>query len=415
MRMIFFIFIFLGLLHLAISIFYNLFSQADLFVVHLFSLLFLLFYFRSDKYVLPLLIFGSTYTLYLIPFFYFDLPYHYLVQTQTPELTIRALAYQFTFYYLFFSFRASSRTHEYNFPQLKFSKITFLALTAFLLLMLFINIGMSPPRLGVSYDGSNNSTVWIEYSFIVLVLLCCSTLSQKYRYLVLFVLLLYLIYPLLYSRRLQMIMVLLLLYYRFYVSRLSIFSIYLGMIVVFFGLRIFESLRMGVTPSLLSLLITTNSEGVTGSNQGGVMVSNTIYLYLIDTGIFDWSFRLKSFLGNLVTGLLPGRFNFSETYVNLRALENMPLPGNGGFTAVYLFLWMGEMGVIIVSIILGYLTFTKNSHWVLRAFPLAIFVTFPRLHSYNFLATTKVVTILLIVYLCLNTVRSRMANNVNKN
>ena len=409
------IFILLGLLHLTISIFYNLFSATDLFSAHLFSLVFLLFYFRSDKYVLPLLIFASTYTLYLIPYFYFNLPYHYLVQTQTPELTIRALAYQFTFYYLFFSFRASSRTHVYNFPQLKLSKVAFFALTAFLLLMLLINIGISPPRLGVAYDGSNNSTVWIEYSFIFLVLLCCSTLSQKYRYLVFFVILCYMIYPLLYSRRLQFIMVLLLFYYRFYVSRLRVSSIFLGIITAFVGLRIFESLRMGVSPSLLSFFITTNSNGVTGSNQGGVMVSNTIYLHLIDIGIFDWSFRLKSFLGNLVTGLLPGSFNFSETYVNLRALENMPLPGNGGFTAVYSFLWMGEMGVIFISILLGYLAFTKNSYWVLRAFPLAIFMTFPRLHSYNFLATIKVMTILLIVYLILKTVRSRMANNVNKN
>ena len=398
-----------------IAVFSNLFLPSSLYTLHLFSLSFLFFYFRVDKYVLPLIIFSSTYTLYLLPYFYFNLPYHYLVKTQTPELTIRALAYQYTFYYLFFAFRASNRSVQYSFPRLKLSKNAFFALVSFLLIMLVINILISPPNIGIAYDGKNNSTVWIEYSFIFLVLLCCTTLSEKYRYVVIFVLLLYLMYPFLYSRRLQMIMVILLIYYRYYGPKMRVMTIYIATIAVFIVLRVFESVRMGVAPTLLSLLITTNADGVTGSNQGGVMVSNTIYLYLIDIGVFDWSFRLKSLLGNLITGLVPGNFNFSETYVNLRALEHMPLPGNGGYTAVYLFLWTGVVGIICGSLFLGYLTFTKRPFWVLQSLPLAIFMTFPRLHSYNFLATIKVITGLLILYMILNTVRRKLVTDVNKN
>lgn len=408
-------FVILGIFHLALAAFHELFSPNNLYTVHLVSLFFLFYYFRKDKYVLPLIIFSSTYTLYLFPYFYFDLPYHYLVKTQTPDLTIRALAYQYTFYYLFFALRASNRSVEYHFPQLKLSKYAFFALVSFLLIMLVVNILKAPPNIGASYDGKNNSTVWIEYSFIFLVLLCSTTLSKKYRFVVTFVLLSYLIYPFLYSRRLQMIMVFLLIYYRYYGPKIRVITVYISAIAVFIILRIFESLRMGVAPTLLSLLITTNADGVTGSNQGGVMVSNTIYLYLVDIGVFDWTFRLKSLLGNLITGFVPGNFNFSETYINLRALEHMPLPGNGGYTAVYLYLWLGAGGVICVSLFLGYLTFSKRPVWVLRSLPLAILMTFPRLHSYNFLATIKVITGLLVLYMILNTVRRKVGGDVNKN
>ena len=159
---------------------------------------------------------------------------------------------------------------------------------------------------------------------------------------------------------------------------------------------------MGVAPTLSSFFITTNVDGVSGSNQGGVMVSSTVYLELIERGIFDWSFRIASFAGNVLTGILPGSVNFSQTYINISALNFMALPGNGGFTAVYMFLWLGPVGVFCISWFLSAACFPRTLNYLTVPAMLSILMTFPRLHSYNFLITIKLLTLISVIVLFLS-------------
>lgn len=364
------------------------------YLVHLFSLfLFFLLYF-NDKYILPLLLFFSSYTLYLIPFFVFEIPYHYLTQTQTLSNTLFVLTIHYMFFSLFLMFY---KKNKFNFDyRLSISSFSFFIIIAFVLLMLPLNIALKPPSSISSYTGEITTSVWVEYSYPFLILLCVSSLRDKYRSLVLIVLILYAIYPLLYSRRLQFIMVSLLIYYTFFINRISFWHVFTFSLFTFIFLRLFESLRMGVTPTINSLILTTNDAGVIGSNQGGVVVSSTVYLHLINTDIFDLYFRLKSLLGVIVTGILPKFLNFKETYINICALNYLPLPGNGGFTSIYFYLWFGLPGVIIFSLLLGKLAFSSSGYYGLPL-SLSVFMTFPRLHSYNLLLTVKVCTILFIL------------------
>jgi hypothetical protein len=133
-----------------------------------------------------------------------------------------------------------------------------------------------------------------------------------------------------------------------------------------------------------------------GNNQGGVLVSSTVYLQLIQDGIFNMETRLKSFLGFLFSPIIPSSFNFEETYINLFAIKYRPLPGNGGFPGVYTYIWGGYFLLVLFAYFIRkkFLWGFGRVDYAITAF---LFCTFPRWHSYNLIILIKLLFWMIIL------------------
>ena len=151
----------------------------------------------------------------------------------------------------------------------------------------------------------------------------------------------------------------------------------------------FQYLRTFTIPTLTDILLgnydaTTN---MVRSNAGDVWYASEAIYKLIHTGVFDWAFRIKSFLGTFLNAFLPTSLTPPEALVNVYITENklIPYTNNGGLIGVSTYLWGGYIGTAVCAVILAKLLGYAYSHqkegWMYVS--LLMLVTFPRWYSYN--------------------------------
>tara|TARA_B100000989_G_scaffold278780_1_gene240861 strand:+ start:2477 stop:3727 length:1251 start_codon:yes stop_codon:yes gene_type:complete len=343
--------------------------------------------FKRNQLTLIFLFFSFTYVAYIQLYYFFDIPYHYLVETQSLVNTnIVSLLHIAFITVMFFgkkeSFENFQNLHPRHFP------LVFYANILILLIMLPVSLVQYPPQYGQFYTGEIQSSVWIEYCiiFMLVAYLYASSISQ--RRVLLCVLVIYLFYPLLYDRRLQFILYCLIIFALYFNGRFSNKSFLISLVSGFILLRWYASFRMGTGLTVLDSVYAVSDDGVMGNNQGGVFVASTVYVQLVKDGIFDIFFSIKSALGVLLSFMLPSSLNLSETYINLEALNHRSLPGNGGLPGVYFYLWGGFMGCLLGGLLFRFLVFGSRSRLAL-AMSLLMFVTFPKWHSYSLLIVVK--------------------------
>ena len=216
---------------------------------------------------------------------------------------------------------------------------------------------------------------------------CYASTILKKRIL-LCVIVVYLLLPFMYDRRLQFLLYCLIIYALYFDGRFSNKTFFLSLTLSFILVRWYASIRMGTGLTIASSILSVDENGVMGNNQGGVILASTVYIQLIEDGIFDLCFGVKSAIGVLVSFVLPYKFNLPETYVNFSALNYRPLPGNGGFPGVYFYIWGGFLGCVMGGFLFRFLVFGKRSRLGL-IFSLLMFVTYPKWHSYSLLITVK--------------------------
>lgn len=110
---------------------------------------------------------------------------------------------------------------------------------------------------------------------------------------------------------------------------------------------------------------------------------------MIQEELFDVYFRFKSLLGTFVGTFLPSSLNFEEAYVNLYTMKFTPIPGNGGFTSIYLYVWGGLLGVIIGGFLFNYFLRNPHNSRLIFIYMIFVFATFPRWYSYNMFILLK--------------------------
>lgn len=361
-----------------------------LLVIGIVSVINLMFRFKQVDFIIIFLLFVFTYLLYMIPYYFYGIPYHYLTDYQRADYTNNVLFLKIIFTRLVF-FGISSK--ELGLSRLVIKKtnssFVFNLLIFILVIMVPISLLMYPPKSGVAYTGEVQSSIWLEYCIIFIIIcgLYCNTKRRKQ--ILIIVSSIYVLLPFLYSRRLQSIMIVLTLFMLFYRDRFKVKHIILLTVIAFLGFRLYASIRMDMSMSLFESIMSVDDEGVMGNNQGGVLVCSSTYWGLIQQGVFDWAFRFKSLMGVFMSIILPASFNFEETYINFEALKHAPIPGNGGFTSIYLFIWGGYFGVLLGGVIFNsILRNNKNSRNVF-VYTIFMFSTFPRWHSYNMFILVK--------------------------
>ncbi len=361
-----------------------------LLVIGIFSIVNLMFRFKEVDFIMIFLLFGFTYLIYMIPYYFYGIPYHYLTDYQKIDYTNNVLIIKIIFTrFVFFGISGKELGLSRLAIEKKNAPSIFNLLIFILIIMIPISLLMYPPQLGVAYTGEVHSSIWLEYCIIFIIIcgLHCDTIKRKK--ILLIVSSIYVILPFLYSRRLQSIMIVLTLFMLFYRDRFKVKHIILLTIFAFVGFRLYASIRMEMSMTLFESIMSIDDEGVMGNNQGGVLVCSSTYWGLIQEGVFDWGFRLKSLVGVFFSIFLPASFNLEETYINFEALKYAPIPGNGGFTSIYLFIWGGYFGVLVGGIIFNSILRNRKNSSNIFVYTIFMFSTFPRWHSYNMFILVK--------------------------
>ncbi|HAS6329551.1 hypothetical protein M2G94_08695 [Vibrio vulnificus] len=373
----------------------------------------LMYRYKNNDIVFIFLFFSILYPLYLTAYYFFDVPYHYLTQYQTYENTTFVFLCHFIFIQMmFFSLNAEDSNNLRFKIKKRNNKLIFYAFVFVLIIMLPIALVLNPPSLGASYTGEVQSSIWLEYCLIFIIIASCYSTSLSQDKVLKFISFIYMLLPLLYGRRLQFIMIALAVFILFYSGRIKTKYILFLSVFGFLLLRVFASIRMDVNMSFIDSVLAIDDDGIMGNNQGGVVVSAVTYYELIKQDVFDLKFRLLSLVGTLSSIFLPYDYNLKEAYINFEALKHIPIPGNGGLPGVYLYIWGGWIGVFLGAYCFNRLLKKVGDSRVIAIYVVFMMSTFPRWHSYNMFILIKMGFWLVLILTVVDFFNKRMKNRV---
>ncbi len=219
------------------------------------------------------------------------------------------------------------------------------------------------------------------------------------------------------GKRLTAVSLLLLVYILHYDGKLKKWTIILGFIA---GTMLFNAIqftRINQMPSLFNVLTGINIEnGVFRSNSCDIWYASEVIVKLISEKVFDWGFRLKSFLGTFLNAFLPSSLTPKEALVNVYITENnlFPYTANGSLIGVSTYLWLSYPGVLLFAYLISLLIRKGMSSRgkLSTLYTVLILATFPRWYTYNPRILFKFAFVAGVVYLCVWIVAS---SEVTKN
>lgn len=373
-----------------------------IFVVSVISNIQLFFKYRKIDIISIFLIFSLVHLIYIASYFFGDIPYHYITKTQTLHNTTTIFFIQFIVLRLFF---IGINPNTFVIPRFSFKPVVNRYAFWFFIIFIIILIPLSTLGNDSIFSGDNSysiessSSIWLEYCIIFIVVAYLYADSKFKRNVLIIVSSFFILLPLSFGKRGYALMVSLTLFNLFWSGRIKQKYIYLSMIIMFVFIRLFAQIRVNRTLdfSFDSIVLGINGNtGIQSNGPGGVLVCCTTYLSLIETGVFDFWFSVKSFFGIFTGVFIPASFNLPETYVNREALKYESIPGNGGFPGIYLYIWGRYFGVFIGSLLFNSLLSYSQKNKNAAVYLIFVLSTFPRWFIYNFHGTIKMGIWLLI-------------------
>ena len=202
---------------------------------------------------------------------------------------------------------------------------------------------------------------------------------------------------------------------------------YVIMAYMLYSLRYYGKLRTAILYLVISGLgfvqgilrdfmsvdgINTNllTSGMGSSNQGAVLHASAVYLRVADEGLISVIDRGISFLSNFVGALiLPLSFLPEQAQINVHAMKYYDLQGNGGFVGTYSYFFLDWIGPTLFASSLALLC-CRHGHW-LKLFVIIILLTSPRWTLYNIGPVLRLISMVLILFICINLLFRILLNN----
>ena len=159
------------------------------------------------------------------------------------------------------------------------------------------------------------------------------------------------------------------------------------------------SLINDLISSPISFFSSHNYTGIVSNNFGDVIVSSSRMLGLVNSGIWDLTFRIESFFSYIFNLFLFG-MDF-KNYANLAAKDqNIYGAGGGGLISTYFYVWGSVFFTIAISIFIGKIIskfFTSDNKYILL-YGFLVLITFPRWYAYNPINLVKMIVIAVMIY-----------------
>ncbi len=362
-----------------------------LIIIAILSNIQLMYRYKQHDFIVIFLIFSIFYWIYLLPYYYFRIPYHYLLEYQKIDYTNFIVFMQLLFLrIMFLGINPKKIITPKNGIIYRNNNIVFFIFSSVIIILIPIILITTPLTLSHNYSIESKSSILLEYVIIFIIIASIYANTSIKRYYIIVLSMIYMVLPLLYGKRLAFLMIILLIFNLFFTSKFKLRYILMGVIIGFIFIRVYAGIRIGMENiNLSSFLLGVSDDGVMSNNQGGVIVCSVTYYGLIENGIFDFMVRLKSLIGTLIGTVLPSSFNFEEAYINLYTMKYAQIPGNGGLTSIYLYIWGGYLGVLIGGLIFNYLIRNSQKSRLLYIYIIFVFATYPRWYAYNMFILLK--------------------------
>lgn len=389
---------------------YNYFSGYDIgtFVIALAIISNIQLLYRSQNALLIINLFLLTYWFALVPFFIYGIHYHIYDTYQTFELTTQVVLMQMIFQRLITTEKTCTRISINNICINKSANIFLASILVAFSFNLFTVLS-SRTILSVGYENSfNEGTILLEYVVIPLLVACVHCrLKSKLEISLLFIAIVFsMLLPLLYGKRLPFILCGMIFYLFFLESKLSKEKLIGLVLLALISVQILGVIRDSEYSFTINyLLFGLKENGQYSNNQGGVTAASVAYLGLVKDGVFDSSFRLTSFVSQFVTAFVPSSMAPDETFVNIEAMKHTPIPGNGGFTTTYAYLFLGPLGVVLFSFFFRKMLSIRVNSTLIMLIPLITITLFPRWMVYSIFPYVKVLIWASIFYILLKAVK----------
>ncbi|MFT4188380.1 MAG: hypothetical protein QM621_07325 [Aeromicrobium sp.] len=266
-------------------------------------------------------------------------------------------------------------------------------------------------RQAYNFETSASSVLFEYVLILIIVAYAYSGDSRQHKWILIGASLIAIVAPMLVGRRLPGVMVglaLLLLYWR----PKGLFRVLGITSVAFVALSVIGLLRVGQSGTSLGQMIFNIDSGIMRNNQGGGDYVAAVYIKLVEIGVFDSDFARRSMLNVVKSIFLPSRMVDESAYINLVATQYIPIPGNGGFPGVHLFVWAGLSGVIVGGLFLGRIMVKSATSQLASVYVTLVFLTFPRWMAYNVNILVKMGILLIIGWVIIRTV-NRVAARTN--
>lgn len=328
-------------------------------------------------------VFSLTYSLYLIPYFFMGVFMSSDIQFQTSALTVKTLNLHTLFVLLIHIF--SKRINPENIRIIdtitkRKNDLIFYPLIVLIILITLTSIRGRTLLDGAIYGETGAGSSLTEYVYILYIVSFLYSHGKKEKLILLCVGFFYFFRVMLFGGRIAGLQMVLLIFLLFYENRFSNFLIYIGSMLGLLAMETLGALRFGIT----KINFFDFSKGLFVTNQTDIFYSSLASVGLIDNGIYDFSFRLKSFLGFLLGIFIPSKYTFPEANLPVFTQQHTYV-GGGGLISVWLYVWLGVVGVVTISILISHIMNCsyENTSVIFKTYIILLFSTYPRWYGYT--------------------------------
>ena len=394
---------------LFISIIIFLFIPNNSLVSFLLLFIPILYIYKFSKNIplLILFIFFSLYNIDACKYFIYNIKLTAWLDFQEKNYINKVLLLNSFFIYTF-GLIIPNRINYYNINLNVFNKIKgklqyYLLVILFIGILIFIKSGNNI-LLGGIYGESADKSPLNEYSIVLFTILLFSTPNENLIYRIISNLLfsIYIIKNLLCGNRIEIIQITIIYFYYFYVFRnkikastliiLIFFGIYTSTVISYIRTDPYSFIQGNYVSTLnpINIFIPNTDVEFLNSNQGDVIQSSARLVGMTDIGFINFQERVGSFIYYLISPLtISGKLPESADLSHFK--QDTYKSGGGGLISIYFYVWLSYFGPIFVGLLLGLIIrfsfFTKNIYIIL--YSILIFISFPRLFSYNPIALIK--------------------------
>lgn len=339
-----------------------------------------------NKMLIVSAMFCSTYFLFLLPYYYFDVGYATRTQYQEVEAETINIFFISTFVVTFFSLwhalgperlDLASRIGRTHNPLIFYVCLSVVGGFALL------TIDPSGTILTKSYrEITEERYAFIDYSLIFALMAFIFGNKRDKDKILIAVCITYIVINLLYGLRLRSIQMALLVFMLYFEDKFSRKQTVAISLFGLFGAQLLGQLRVG-GGSFVSILGV--NDGIMVSNQGGVFLTANMFIGLAADGFITAEQRVTTFVGNFLAifwsqSALPDAYNLASL---TRAFFSIP---GGGLISGYMYVWGGIFGLIawtafILSVYLK--TYARNTSKFFLVYGVLVMAVLPRWFAYS--------------------------------
>jgi hypothetical protein len=135
------------------------------------------------------------------------------------------------------------------------------------------------------------------------------------------------------------------------------------------------------------------------SHHGDVVHSSSRLMNFADNNLVTVDTRLASFFYFISSGFIPQKYLPPESNLAAYMKDDYPTGGGGNLFA-YFYFWFSYPGVILISIVVGFLLafYSNNTNSIFSPYFIIMMATFPRWMSYSPINLIKMCSYSLIVF-----------------